>query len=233
MVLRRKTLKKRLRRKRKSHVTQRRRPRGMQVMNPRTNNPFPARNFCKMYYAENLTFNVPILGLGQENTYALNGIFDPDITGGGHQPYGRDTMATIYNQYKVAGCMCEIVWTDPTADNVVVGFQVQGSATAGVIGSALMERPYSKYKALNNTGSQQVSLKFYVPNYKALGVTKLQWKANTSTYSALSGANPAVTSLLRLTTFNQNVGAPAAAVSCIIKLTYFCEWFDRFSLAQS
>jgi len=33
--------------------------------------------------------------------FKVNSIYDPDLTGGGHQPLGRDTWASIYNYYKV------------------------------------------------------------------------------------------------------------------------------------
>lgn len=33
--------------------------------------------------------------------YKINSIYDPDLTGGGNQPLGRDTWASIYNYYKV------------------------------------------------------------------------------------------------------------------------------------
>lgn len=49
--------------------------------------------------------------------YKVNSIFDPDLTGVGHQPLGRDTWASIYNYYKVLECniMVEIVDTNLSA----------------------------------------------------------------------------------------------------------------------
>ena len=47
-------------------------------------------------------------GLAGLYKFRANSIYDPDQTGGGHQPYGRDTLATLYNHYVVDSAVITI-----------------------------------------------------------------------------------------------------------------------------
>jgi hypothetical protein len=40
-------------------------------------------------------------GLLASHQFRINSLYDPDLTGGGHQPLGRDTYSAIYDYYKV------------------------------------------------------------------------------------------------------------------------------------
>jgi len=44
--------------------------------------------------------------------FACNGLYDPNITGTGHQPLWFDNMAAIYNHYQVIGSRCRVTITD-------------------------------------------------------------------------------------------------------------------------
>nr|WAE43061.1 MAG: capsid protein [Cressdnaviricota sp.] len=56
----------------------------------------------KMPYVDLTTTSFSLAaGLSAYQQFKVNSIFDPDLTGAGHQPLGRDTWAAIYNYYKV------------------------------------------------------------------------------------------------------------------------------------
>ena len=63
--------------------------------------PFAQRYIAKMKYSE--TFALTSLN-GYTFGFNLNSIFDPNRTGVGHQPYGHDTLAALYNRYRVIAC---------------------------------------------------------------------------------------------------------------------------------
>lgn len=65
----------------------------------------PAGRIQKMLYTETLTYT-STSGIQSSNTYALNGIYDPNITGTGHQPMSHDQLANFYSTYQVIGAMC-------------------------------------------------------------------------------------------------------------------------------
>ena len=60
----------------------------------------------------------------------MNGLFDPDITGFGHQPMGFDQLCpTLYQSYVVTGCkmilegrfMSNNLDTNPVTGNIIIG----------------------------------------------------------------------------------------------------------------
>jgi hypothetical protein len=60
----------------------------------------PAQQVVKLRYAE----VVPLLStLGSLNyvQYAANGVYDPNLSGGGHQPYGFDQWTPLYKNHTV------------------------------------------------------------------------------------------------------------------------------------
>ena len=79
----------------------------------------------KMPYVD--TFNtfvaLPAGALTGFQQYKINSIWDPDLTGVGHQPLGRDTWSAIYNYYKVleATITVEIFDLTHNTDTVVPG----------------------------------------------------------------------------------------------------------------
>lgn len=52
-------------------------------------------------YCEYAPYDVGAATLGALNQFKINSIYDPDLTGAGNQPLGRDTWAAMYNYYKV------------------------------------------------------------------------------------------------------------------------------------
>jgi hypothetical protein len=72
--------------------------------------------FAKRFGPVRLTYHTEITLSGTYPTpawhiFSANGMFDPDITGTGHQPYGFDQYMLQYNHYTVIGAKCN-VWTE-------------------------------------------------------------------------------------------------------------------------
>ncbi len=62
---------------------------------------FPASVMRRLtYHAEELSFT-STSGVPGGYVFSANGMFDPDITGTGHQPLGFDQMMLMYEQYTV------------------------------------------------------------------------------------------------------------------------------------
>jgi len=54
-----------------------------------------------LYYEANLALSVPNTGNAIQYFFTANGLFDPNITGTGHQPIGFDQMMVFFEQYTV------------------------------------------------------------------------------------------------------------------------------------
>lgn len=198
--------------------------------------PFTKKKFCRLVYADTQTLTTGAIDFfGAEYVYSLNSIYDPLWSTGGHQPYGHDTLATMYKKYKVSGCLVEITFSDPSVDGTVVGAMIQPpGATATLAGNTIgkcKERPNTMTKPVNNTGSQAAFIKSYVPIGKISGLTDLQFKADQNTYSANYGADPAAIPKLRISAANSR--GTAGTITVRVKLTYYCQSYDRITLPQS
>lgn len=89
---------------------------------------FAPRMMCTLKYQDNLTLTISALSY-QEKIYRTNSLYDPDQSGSGHQPYGFDQLAAIYNRYRVYAMSwrISIPYSSATAWTCVV--PVNGSKT--------------------------------------------------------------------------------------------------------
>lgn len=53
-----------------------------------------------------------------KHSFLLNSLYDPDNTGGGHQPAFKDQWAALYGKYRVLGCSVTVIFR-PYRDNDV------------------------------------------------------------------------------------------------------------------
>ncbi len=201
--------------------------------------PFPKIYRTQMYYTETITKTAGALGIfGTEAAYRANSTFAPQIAGGGvsHQPYGRDQLALLYLRYKVSGVRLQIQFSNPSEDGMIVGVKYNTPLdllSLGGLSPAVQGEKFNVWmKALNNTGSQTVNYDRYFRMEDLMGVTKLQFKADIDEYSALTGASPVDTPSLRIAV-GDITGTGGGTVNCIIKLTFYTNWFSRLTLGQS
>lgn len=88
-------------------------------------------------YAENVTLT-STTGITQAYRYKANGMYDPNATGGGHQPMFFDQIGAIYQHFTVVGSKITVKFI-PTASSSVpqhVGININDDST-GVQGIAV------------------------------------------------------------------------------------------------
>jgi len=73
----------------------------------RTWAPFGKFKTVKHHYTESILLN-PSAGTPADHVFSANGMYDPNITGTGHQPYGYDQLAAIYNESCVITSKCTV-----------------------------------------------------------------------------------------------------------------------------
>lgn len=186
--------------------------------------PIPQRYICKLKYAEDVTTD----GLTGTWRFNLNSLFDPNQTGTGHQPYGFDQLATLYNKYRVISCGWRITSPSSTA-NRQVGAIPANEAVSFATFAELKENPRAKYVTQMLGGNaQMIRGKSYLPSL--VGRTKAQYMADDR-YQAFTTGSPAELAILNILTANQT-GVPVASDVNIL-LEYTVEFFDVKPLAQS
>lgn len=87
----------------------------------------------KLTFTHNYTETIRLQSVGGSTPYyvfACNGMYDPNISGTGHQPYYFDQAAALYNHYVIIGS--KIVWEcvpeSTTTNPMQVGVSVQDDA---------------------------------------------------------------------------------------------------------
>lgn len=74
------------------------------------------KDFYKLTYADSVQLTTATSSSG-EYVFRLNSLYDVDSSGTGHQPYGHDTLATLWTRYRVDKVLVEVVGHTLTAHN--------------------------------------------------------------------------------------------------------------------
>lgn len=192
--------------------------------------PFAQRYITKMKYAEAISISS---GGPQVYRWNLNSVFDPNRSGTGHQPYGHDTLASVYNRYRVISCSYVISGVD-TAGRYISICAIPGNeevTIATLTNSEIRENPRCKYiTQAPNANLKMLTGKVYLPSLT--GRTKSQYMSDDR-YQANVGSSPA--ELMILNVFSQDLadGLNVINTSLNVTLEYTVEWFDPKQLAQS
>lgn len=192
--------------------------------------PVPQRYFTQMKYCETYA---PGNANGQSPwRLNLNSIFDPNRTGVGHQPYGHDTFATLYNRYRVMSCSYVVsVYSSNGATLQFVALPANEEFTAAGI-SEYRENPRCKF-LVQTPGAALKVLKGTVNLPSLVGRSKAQYMADDR-YQAQFGSSPSELAILNLNTQQFNEGDTTSAnVTYQVTLVYNVECFDLKNLGQS
>lgn len=204
--------------------------------------PYPEKRVVNLRYAQQVSLVGGAVGLfGVRQRFSLNSIFDPDITGAGHQPYGFDQMATIYARYKVLACDVTFkpIFMLPAAnDAIALGCLVTGpSTTANSITTiATVERAAEtqmcsvKYFNTNNRAFKKWSQHFGIAD--VMGVTVSQFTTDLDNTTAPVTGSPGNICAIEWAVLSV-AGGTGGTLIFQIELNYKIEFYERVVLAQS
>ncbi len=168
-------------------------------------------------------------------TFRMNSTFDPDFTGVGHQPLGRDQFAgVLYNKYRVHSVKLWVAFSELNSGPCPCLHYVYPSNRYNLSSiTDVLEQPLIKYKVSGD------------PNYGFPCTLQGSWKLwdvwgkprdeylSDDITGAAFGANPAeaftvdigVGTMDRITTITKWRFA--------IRIEYMVEWFDRVLIGAS
>lgn len=202
--------------------------------------PFAQRYLCKMKYAEIRSVTGPIGGGLAQYNFNLNSIYDPNLSGIGHQPYGYDQLADLYNRYRVF--KVDYAISALTTDAAGVAYSVLAAlpaneAISGSLGVAeVMENPRAKYITQAPNAALKV-LKGSVSLPSLVGRSKSQYMSDDR-YQAAWGASPAEQAVLNIMAgtiagSGGNGGTATNTMTLSVSLVYHVECFDVKNQIQS
>lgn len=191
--------------------------------------PFPSMLRTTMRYVDTITLTTT--ALSDDPVYydfSCNGIHDPNITGTGHQPYGHDQVAALYNHYSVQSSRCTIT-PNNSNDKLVYGLEIHdGGASVGFTDNALLER-----KRVVFAHMQQDSI--------AARPLSQTWKkeaafpkgAEGKNLNASYGSNPGEQMYFRIFLKNTITSSAPATITFTVAITYQVISYEMKELAQS
>lgn len=207
--------------------------------------PFPPYKLYKLQYTDHtnlITTGSGSTALGAQKLINLNSVYDPDQSGTGHQPFGYDELAAVYNRYKVLGCSVDLYFTDTLGTGNDGGGQTvcwqinnpsnSGSTIAGLQTNVVRERSMGGGCHLSDTDVRK-RIKFFIPMYKAAGITKLQFNSDPDNYTGAVTSNPGNLIQLALASADLRGDTNTKSVLCHYRLTYHVIMYDRKILSQS
>lgn len=197
--------------------------------------PFSQRYISKMKYSESFQLTGPGLAGFVTQRMNLNSIFDPNRTGLGHQPYGHDTMATLYNRYRVVKCnysISAIALGQTTANmySVIAALPANEEVSISNVSEA-QENPRCKYiTQAPNAGLKVLRGTVYLPSL--VGRSKAQYMADDR-YQSQYGSSPNELAVLNIYAGLLNGANETTQMSLNVTLEYVVESFDVKALPQS
>ena len=96
-------------------------------------------------------------GLGgslASKVFTCNGLYDPDVSGTGHQPRGFDQMMALYDHYVVTKCkMTVMYWNSDETNGQMIHLCVRDLAAPTTTTQNILEKRYVKSAMIGPTGS--------------------------------------------------------------------------------
>lgn len=135
--------------------------------------PVPTKFATKMRYYSTFSLNPGAGGVPSTYVFSANGVADPDVTGGGHQPRGFDQLMALYDHCTVVGSKITVRAAQITSNEpVILAVNMLDSTTTGNL-NFHMENGYTKSKLLgaNNSTEPATIIMSQNPN-KYLGRSK-------------------------------------------------------------
>lgn len=113
---------------------------------------FPAsvRKRGQLYYESGLGLTAPTSGNAVTYFYSANGMFDPNITGTGHQPIGFDQMMLMYEQCTVIKSSIQVTFNIGAGLTVNCGVALFPDASGLTNPSQLVENGLIRYVTLTS-----------------------------------------------------------------------------------
>lgn len=193
--------------------------------------PFPDSITVALPYCAQLNYATSAAAVLTNQSWSMNSVFDPDYTGGGHQPQGFDEYAALYDSYRVNYVDVELMaCLDYDATETVMFAVNEHQGTTSVTDfDAAGENIGSVVGILTFVGAGQrgknelVYKKRVYPN-KIMGLNWAQYLTDPNSSSAVTGSPGYVPRL----TFG--VGSPdgsAQPVHTITRMVYNVSFFKK------
>lgn len=169
------------------------------------------------------------------HTMSANGLFDPNVTGVGHQPLGFDELTAMFSHYTVTNCKIKVNFSNENMPAIggQCGVLISGEA-APVFTNAthLLEQRGAKHVMVMPAGTESKSVTHYVnvPSYMAKTKRDI---LGDSLYRGSATANPSEQVYFVIFVGAINSNDDPAPVDCLVDMEFDVVWSESKTLGQS
>lgn len=196
--------------------------------------PFPRVMYTRMKYGYETNLNLAADSLADGIAYSVNSIWKPMATFPSRSTVGLSTMSGIYNKYLVTGCKVYLSFNNPQKDGLRVGYRIRMNTQNAANGNTMQdiaEKPMTYVSGLNDTGSQKKAFSFFIRPWSLIGVSKLEYMANTTKYSSDIFNVPNEQGFFDV--FAIDPVAQTNTVDFMLRIVYYVQLYDRVGLQSS
>lgn len=187
----------------------------------------PDHFFTHMKYAEQSVFIVPAAVSGAY-VYAGNDIFDPNVTGTGHQPMGFDQLMALYKRFRVHSSRITVELVYQTTGFMYSVTPSQSSTTPTNFNDS-EESPYAKWIVAFSGVGYRVKVE---NDISTIEITGIQSISQDDQFAGTSTASPG--RLWYWVIHGQSYdGVATGSLRVNVCLEYDVELYDRVNLGQS
>lgn len=180
--------------------------------------PLNVKQRATFVYAENVALNPA--GAPANYVFSCNGLYDPNITGTGHQPRGFDQLMALYDHYVVIGARITVMYSNQDGSNAqFVTVRVLDTATPTATTKNVMENRYVKAACADvaTGGNPSGSLDLSINPNKFLGRSK---PLSDPDVKGSAAANPVEQCYFHISTFATDSLTDPGAMDVFVRIEY-------------
>ncbi len=185
----------------------------------------------KLRYVTRLAINPGASGASTNVFIKANGLFDPEVAIGGHQPMGFDQYMLIYNHFKVTSSKCTVTYVADSAsnaDNVIMTLNLDDSLDANLSVESMIEQGITTYgvQTQGSVEAGQISKSFNSNNFFAN-------KKYSAEMTGTDAADPLELAFYNISASSLGPTDDSGSVRCLVVVDYIVQFSERTTLIQS
>lgn len=198
---------------------------------------FPTRFSKTLVYVETALTVTGTSGLTGNYFFSANGLYDPNVTGTGHQPMGFDQMMLMYNHYTVTASKITVTGVNSSAAGIyaAMGVYLSPDTTSITSASQLIENGFMVWKPLYPIGSigsiGKLNLNCNVGAYFARDKKRRELLEDTDLYGT-QAANPNDQVYFTVCVFD-HTGGNTVQLDLTVEIEYQVIFWEPKKLTQS
>lgn len=178
-----------------------------------------------MYVDTTIQLNPGLAGVPDFHNFSANGLYDPDISGVGHQPMGFDQMIALFNHYTVTMSKIRVTFVNEDANYPqIVGVRIAASTSTPSDANQFIELTSGKWAVVGDFGSaqEQKTLTLECPVGSWLGRPNV---LNEDDLRGDDSANPTEDVIFQI--IAQPIqGVDSGRVDCVVQIEYTAIWTE-------